>query len=480
MFNRFFGIVSVFVLVVGMACSSSDNNDPAKDQGTSSDWGLSDSTLTDGSTPTDGSVIVNKECIIYVGPNGTETASGRTPEDPTNLLIATQERSYPGDVVCLLPGTYKLTEVVSFGRAGTESSPIILRPYQPNQAVILEWAGDVAEGELFYFGETIPNEFVKYIELIGIKLDGKNKLATGISCGGASHIKIVGNTITGFGSSGITLDGCNYMTVDGNKIFKNGFNQGQGNGIVVGGAVDPGTDKGFHIAVINNIIAGNSDGSATGTEGNGILIDGTGDKKAPILVANNLVYMNAGQGIVLGQTKDAWVVNNTAYKNGLNQAHAEAAEYYLDNNQTIHFINNIAYGWEWKSATNSRYGIIEENNLTSDYAKNIFFNTNNLLPVAISNDLEKVKPMDPEFTNALSVDGNTDKQWEKAANPTTINTQFTLKSSSQAIDAGKDPGTTAGISQEIKDGLEKYLSVDLAGGSRPKGDGFDIGAYEAN
>jgi hypothetical protein len=76
------------------------------------------------------------------------------------------------------------------------------------------------------------------------------------------------------------------------------------------------------------------------------------------------------------------------------------------------------------------------------------------------------------------VDPNLDQQQTAALEPWKLGSALIPTLTSPLIDAGIDPSTAHGVTPDIRAGIEEYLREDVTGAPRPRGGGWDIGAYE--
>ena len=76
------------------------------------------------------------------------------------------------------------------------------------------------------------------------------------------------------------------------------------------------------------------------------------------------------------------------------------------------------------------------------------------------------------------MDETGERQFENAAEPVVSAERFGARDGSPLIDAGIDPRRAEGVTPEIRDGLEQWLGRAVDGTRRPRGGGWDIGAYE--
>jgi len=191
-------------------------------------------------------------------------------------------------------------------------------------------------------------------------------------------------------------------------------------------------------------------GGTVPTDGEGIIIDiqdGTAGNvpayTGRMLLENNVVFNNGGDGITLFKTYHVDVINNTAYLNDQTAA-INRGQIFPNQGKNTRIINNIMF------APAGRYVMQDccpNTNLIVDY--NLFWSGSGS-PAAslIGKTGTHDKKADPLFVNA-SVD------------PAVAD--FHLGVGSPAIDAGTSSGAPA---------------VDFDGNARPFGAGIDMGAYE--
>ena len=411
-------------------------------------------------------------CTLYASPSGSSSNSGKSPSSPLSLLAAVN-RTQPGSVVCLLAGTYSVDTPFGIYNSGTSSNWIVYTNYNGGAAVIVPKSGTMAL--------MLVPVGVRYVEINGLQFEGYNTANTAIACSGCDHLRVIGNRISHMGAEGMitvpdpdTGKASDYVTVDHNQIYHCGYNQGFGSAISFrrNGWYD--AFSGFHSFVTNNIISGMYDNSSHRTDGNGIISDNdSGDVTPPELIANNVVYQNGRRCINLFHASNAWVVNNTCYKNDLDQY---AGEFQASYASGIYEVNNVSYAW----STNNPYLDVAPL-VDTHYHYNHWITSGTgapqVVPSSALNDPAQLKHADPLFVNPPSVSTTGSGQYNNAVPPAQITNQFHLQSGSPAIGAGIDPTTLPGISSEIVSGLKQYVYTDIEGHPRTPDSSFDLGAY---
>jgi parallel beta-helix repeat protein len=431
-------------------------------------------------------------CTIFVSPAGKGSSSGASATVPTSLSSGLA-KAQAGSVVCLEAGTYGTTTNVFLTHSGTASAPITYRNY--GGTALIQYRGTAAAYPTGGVLETSSGtNWTGSHDLVieGLKIDGGNWLGGGISVIRGSHnITIRDCVIQNTGAEGIELNAVDYVTVTDNEIYHVGYNQGWGSGISLwyGGASSTPTyggasawydqRAGFHNYIVDNIVSGAYDNSSHHTDGNGIIVDGDGSIP-PALIANNLVYENGGRGIEVYSTSgDVWVVNNTAYANGLDPkiAGGQAGDFFANDATSVHWVNDLAYGRQNGTTYTTAYTYFI-NASSVAWASSIGYDGSLLgVGAADSGTSSRYRYANPLFTAAPAIpSGST--PWASALPPWSVGGDFTLQPGSAAVDGGVDPASVAGMNSDLAAGLNGQMAVDLAGSARVQGASIDVGAYE--
>jgi len=414
------------------------------------------------------------DCTLYVAANGRDSNSGTSPTAP-KTLDGGSSVSKPGDVICLLSGTYNLSQTFYPGRTGTSAAWIAYKNYGDGNVQFI-WTGSLGQN-MFHFYSSALSMGGNYIEIRGLKFDGQNSAEDALKCYKSHHLRFIGNTVENISSGGIGTKYCDYVTSDSNRIHHNGYNSGWGSGISYNSNQWLDTTPGFHSFVVNNIISGEYDGSSNHTDGNGIIMDMSNDSSnfstantPPVLIANNVIYQNGGRCINVFVVSNIWTVNNTCYKNGLDLSRNDWGEMTTNNSKNGYFINNVVYAWNNRQAYQQ-----EGSNQNIIYYRDMYYGgTNNFT----YSDPSQLIQADPLFVNPPYVDSTAGGQYHDALPPDQIGNGLSIQSNSPVIDRGIDPTTISGIPSEIISGLQQYVFKDINGTPRPQGSGTDIGAYE--
>ena len=390
----------------------------------------------------------------YVSKSGSDSNSGtqsrpfRTPQKAARVVSA-------GDTVYIKAGTYGSFSI-SY-KNGTSGSWITFRPYQNDIVKIDSYLNNYANG-----GKVISVLSSTYIEINGLKITDSNplydspdpndysqaigrdgiKLTRTGSSADSHHIRVIGNELYHIGDMGILTGADSHHNeiinnnVHDNGLSKNGGKRGHGiyligdDNIVRGNIFHDCYSYGIHVwssltglkpdrnLIEENLCYNNGHSDSYDTErGSGILVGSLGIDN---IVRNNICYGNMQDGISVGWSmENTLVINNTLYKN------IQRGIGVYSNADNILIRNNVAY----QNKTN----YFKDGTVTNTTTDHNLFGT------------------DPKF-----VDPNN-------SNPN--KRDYSLKPTSPAIDEGT---------------ASRAPKKDIAGNSRPRGSGYDIGAYEGS
>jgi hypothetical protein len=309
----------------------------------------------------------------YVATNGNNANPG-TFDRPWNTIQKATSSLRPGDTVLIRGGVYVI---------GNKDSPITPPSGAPGRYITLKaYPGEIVTitgnyptvGDDVWYGINVKGQ--SYIQVEGLAIRGFH---AGVGCSAPGHhIVIKNNTFEYNSEAGVdasgkefgTKEGCDYLTVVGNRIHHNGYYdngqpatrryEGWGSGVTINGGDNPfvlDVDyTHFHTVISNNIIyhnydgtGGNQDNRADHTDGNGVILD-HGGNFPPVLIASNLIFDNGGRCIVPFSTQNVWIVGNTCYKNNTDprfigpDTQAEIVGFAGGTRlKNIHIINNIAF-----------------------------------------------------------------------------------------------------------------------------------------
>jgi hypothetical protein len=471
------------------------------------------------------SLVVEAYAATYhVSPTGSDTNvlnDGTTPQKAFQTIQKAIDKAVSGDTILVMNGTYRPSVGASVASFTSTKSGITLKAYpghspklsalkadkswslisiaSANNITIegLELVGDVAnitktEAQNLknqYKDQARKQDYTKdpscaptnscitwgnyaYINTSGIDI----KRASGTSAV-PHHIVIRNNVIHDLPGAGVGAVSGDYMTVENNKVYNT-----SSRGFFASSAIslfhltnsDSSTDTVSYKNFVRNNTVYNAkseigwadqelklENAATNpskpianylSDGNGIIIDDNmheQDTKVKYLgrtlVVNNVSYKNGGAGINVFSSRFVDVINNTTYSNGLQQN----GKYYADGTTSLeryaelsvnkgddyYVYNNITKS---SSFGNTAFGVVNATNVRFNW--NIFNGTVSATLPSPNNNLTT----DPKFTDPAT-------------------SKFTLQIGSPGIDSGTST---------------KAPTKDILGNSRPKGLGYDRGAYE--
>jgi hypothetical protein len=191
----------------------------------------------------------------------------------------------------------------------------------------------------------------------------------------------------------------------------------------------------------------------------------------PVLVANNLAYMNGGRGIhVLKMSSKVYVVNNTLYNNALDLgSDFQEINGVFEGTSQTQWVNNIVSAW-----TNRRaYALV--NGPGATYRSNTWWGGRGLDGISASQ--REIAQLDPMFVAPPQVDPVAPDQFLRAPDPALIGNGFHLESGSPLRGAGVDSTTLDGLDSVMVTQMRAFAATSLNGVRRPRG-AVDIGAYQ--
>src|SRR5437016_604284 len=168
-------------------------------------------------------------CTIFASSSGNDANSGTSATAPKSFngaAAATQ----PGSVVCLLAGTYNLSSSFNPPTNGRPSAWIVYKSYGDG-AVNFVWTGAADASPMFRLGAggtTFPTG-PSYLEFRGLNFDGGGNAGDALFCRGGHHLRVIGNSMSNTGGSGVGTRDCDYLTADHNTCYKNNLDATLGN-----------------------------------------------------------------------------------------------------------------------------------------------------------------------------------------------------------------------------------------------------------
>ena len=466
------GRVSFVALLLIAACSS-----PADDRATQTDGQAGIQTDGQAGTQTEGQAGTQTEGSnaeapvvaeptsppgLYVAPGGEDSNDGRTPDTAFASIAHAVKQLTPGDTLWVLDGVYDESERQDSGivveASGTADAWIRIAAFPGAEPVIrtVHRNGLKVEGG-------------SYIEIEGLTFEGSVDpsgpayTGAGINVDGLygvqvknHHVRVIGNTIYGFGAGGIPVTGTSHVEIRDNVIFEvAGLEASQHSGISMLEPQNPGFDddaNGYSNYIIGNVVyeVENKvpDGNGSFTDGNCIIMDRTviNEYTGRTLIANNVCVDNGGRGVQVFESSRVDVVHNTLYENlQTGEIAASGGELGAFRSTDVVFANNLVFAADGLSPTRVF------NSTDIEFVNNLYVAS---------------RPGDYGGNRAegdLVLNGATDLVVSAGTDPTPG--LFDLISGSAAIDAGTDR-------------FEDVLTRDFTGRRRVLGDAPDIGAFE--
>lgn len=400
----------------------------------------------------------------YVSASGSDNDSGLTNTAPFrtfgHVLSGLPSGLAPGDTVMVMSGNYTNDDytaaspqdyVAAIKNSGTPNAWITIQNY-PGATPQIYFNG------LGAFFTSCSNIIIKGFTIIGNNDNCALSNAqaqtgytpfycgNGIALNTANHISVISNTISKCGGCGISAPYCDYLTIEGNRIFSNAwYSPKEASGISLFESKDTDSNTGYKNIIRGNVLYGNKClvpqlGTSTITDGNGIIIDFNQQYSyaGRTLVVNNISVNNGGSGIHTFHSSHVDILNNTSWHNS--QVLNTNGEIYASwVSSDVNLFNNICVAAPGHPV-NHNFG-----NVGVTYNYNVYFG---------GNAPEIYGPQDLT-TDPLLINPQTD--------PTTGD--FRVQTTSPAIDSGTSVAATP--------------TIDCRGFARPVGAGPDRGAYEA-
>ncbi|MCP4287449.1 MAG: DUF1565 domain-containing protein [Gammaproteobacteria bacterium] len=410
---------------------------------------------------------------------GSSDANSGTKAAPWSTIQHAVSSTAPGDSVYVKNGTYN--EQVRFDRSGTAGNDITVAAYETQGATI-----DGNGVSVPPYSGLVDIAGRGYVRFSGFRVinSGPGGTATGIQVEGSNNVVVAKNYTFNTASSGILVWGSSSILISGNEVEK-ALSAGS---VSENEAITVGETNGFEIR--NNYVHdGHSirgegidakDGSRNGLihnnhvhhmQGVGIYVDAWDKATGSIDVYENLVHDIAGGGVSIGSERggvldDIRVYNNIIYDNkwlGID-LHACCIQQHPVSN--VQIVNNTVVDngkGQWGG------GIYVENpKATGVVIRNNILSGNLSFQIALEGTPPADAAIDHNLINEFrNGEGETYGSAYQTGDPKFLDAtrrDFRLTAGSPAIDNGTDVS---------------FLSADYDGNSRPRVQGYDIGAFEA-
>jgi polygalacturonase len=411
-----------------------------------------------------GAVAAQDGHSYYVSPNGSDSSAG-TLKSPWKTPQRAADSAGPGDTVYIMPGTY--TQSVLLRKSGEEGRPITFSSYGEEKPVIDGQSSSDWRGVVSVVG-------AQHVVLSGLHvINGLGRGQSGIFLQDCGHVTVQGCHTFKTGSSGVKLIHCTDAVVDGNEI-EWGTQSGSEEDITV--KID--SDR---VQVSNNYIHNSRDEGIDVKEGarnvrvfgnlicdierQGLYADAWNRETFNITFSGNIVR-DCGFGLAVGAETggllhDVSFVNNIVINcEGPGMVVAswgrQGSAHPMDG---IRFINNTLY----KAGTRWGGGVA----LDDADAKNVIIRNNICAECGAPTGLASSPPAGWQYDHNLF----TAKGEGQGADPVIGDAKFVdaeagnlhIQAGSAAVDAGSAEGAPA---------------LDIDGQKRPAGKRVDIGADE--
>lgn len=444
----------------------------------------------------------------YVSPTGTNSiagSNGLSASVPLKTIgYAINTAWTTGDIIYVMNGTYTNNNygsgnknngtVVSINKAGTLNGPLVIRNHPGHSPkVLFDGAGGFNCGtgeylEISGFEIQGPNQQITKTEAEANRLNTLNYyegrgIAVWAGTGG-HHILLHSNKVYDCPGSGIRINNSDYCTITNNEVNNCTTWTSSGSSAIVlaqSKNIDNTTKIKMRITKnrvydnVNNIHYFNPSYACPNPTAYGCvdypnIIDGSGcyitrnndrgtggpDENpngqyiGAFYFANNVSYGNGINGVVVHKSDNSIVMNNTVYKNGqvpLSEGRQSAAGITVNDSNNVRIYNNIS----WTQNT-SDYGYKFYNAISNVQGRNNILITGKTDIAGLTNMITA----NPLFQNHNNFD-------------------FTLTSSSPAIDAGVLQSQITTVGTTIAAEYIPYF--DIQNVVRPLNNS-DIGAYE--
>ena len=315
----------------------------------------------------------------YMSEDGSDSNTG-TIDAPFATVAHFDAIAKPGDTLYIREGFYEQSTDITC--TGTEEAWITIRNY-PGEVPVFDgssWKGFEDQDIRFaaFFGNAgshhviIQGLIMQNYRMSGITGGYREKDDNGNYVGEPLHDYIIRyNLVDRSGQNGISFgSGAYNITYEYNLVGRTGYDMTFGSWSSGLNFLDlDGTEN----YVRGNISYHNIDVSARHTDGNGMILDTSGEDTA-VTVENNLFFLNGGVGIAWTDASNATIRNNTLYENGQDPDYINGPTgmAFWEANHNIDITNNIVYQRNKNGLqTNKpfdRESVVESNNIAGDLA----------------------------------------------------------------------------------------------------------------